>query len=114
MKTGKLFIVAVALLWVGAAGTAGAAPDLAAGKAKFQQLCATCHGPAGKGDGPAGASLNPKPRDLSVTTKTDAELKTIMTKGGAAAGLSPTMPPMGATLSDPELANVIAFIRSLK
>lgn len=114
MKTVTL-LIATTVLWTSAINAAVAAtPDLAAGKAKFQQLCATCHGQAGKGDGPAGASLNPKPRDLSVTTKTDAELKTIMTKGGAAAGLSPTMPPMGATLSDPELANVIAFIRSLK
>lgn len=114
MKTMTLCIAA-ALFWIGATGvSAAAAPDLAAGKAKFQQLCATCHGQTGKGDGPAGAALNPKPRDLSVTTKTDAEMKTIMTKGGAAAGLSPTMPPMGATLSDSELANVIAFIRSLK
>lgn len=114
MKIGKCLVAAV-LLWTAAVNVAlAAAPDLAAGKAKFQQLCATCHGQVGKGDGPAGAGLNPKPRDLSITTKTDAELKTIMTKGGAAAGLSPTMPPMGATLSEPELANVIAFIRSLK
>ena len=35
-----------------------------AGKKLFAQNCATCHGNEGKGDGPAGAALNPKPRNL--------------------------------------------------
>lgn len=30
----------------------------------FAQNCAMCHGNEGKGDGPAGAAMNPKPRDL--------------------------------------------------
>jgi len=39
--------------------------DPAAGKEKYDQICASCHGPGGKGDGPAAAALDPKPRDLS-------------------------------------------------
>jgi len=35
------------------------------GKAIFAQTCATCHGPDGKGDGPGGAGLNPKPRNFT-------------------------------------------------
>ncbi len=34
------------------------------GQKLFQTNCAMCHGPEGKGDGPAGAGLNPKPRNL--------------------------------------------------
>jgi mono/diheme cytochrome c family protein len=34
------------------------------GKKVFQMNCTMCHGPEGRGDGPAGASLNPKPRNL--------------------------------------------------
>lgn len=34
------------------------------GSKLFQTNCALCHGPKGIGDGPAGASLNPKPRNL--------------------------------------------------
>ena len=34
------------------------------GKKLFSLNCQTCHGPEGRGDGPAGASLNPKPRNL--------------------------------------------------
>lgn len=37
-----------------------------AGGEIFQTTCATCHGPGGHGDGPAGAALNPPPKDLSV------------------------------------------------
>ncbi|MBI5623289.1 MAG: cytochrome c [Elusimicrobia bacterium] len=35
------------------------------GTVLFDQYCVTCHGPAGKGDGPAGATLNPLPRDFT-------------------------------------------------
>lgn len=41
---------------------------MARGKALFAQTCATCHGPEGKGDGPAGASLNPRPRNFTAPT----------------------------------------------
>lgn len=34
------------------------------GKKIYAQNCAMCHGDAGMGDGAAGASLNPKPRNL--------------------------------------------------
>ena len=39
-------------------------PDLAAGAKLYQTLCAACHGAEGKGDGPAGAKLDPKPSDF--------------------------------------------------
>ena len=42
--------------------------QLAQGEKLFKMDCAPCHGLDGKGDGPAAASLNPKPRDYSVTT----------------------------------------------
>jgi mono/diheme cytochrome c family protein len=37
----------------------------AAGKELFRTHCATCHGPAGKGDGPSAANLHVVPPDLS-------------------------------------------------
>jgi high-affinity iron transporter len=36
-------------------------PDSARAAALYAQQCATCHGDAGKGDGPAGAGLDPPP-----------------------------------------------------
>lgn len=37
------------------------APDRARGRALFAELCATCHGPRGRGDGPRAADLKPPP-----------------------------------------------------
>ena len=50
---------------------AGAAPVvtpqlLQKGKAAFSENCASCHGQAGEGNGPAAAYLNPKPRNFST------------------------------------------------
>lgn len=44
-------------------------PELMArGKALYAQTCATCHGPEGKGDGPGGTGLSPKPRNFTVSS----------------------------------------------
>jgi mono/diheme cytochrome c family protein len=114
--------LAVGLLFAADAAVAG---DVAAGKAKYDMFCLSCHGPAGKGDGPVGAALNPKPRDFSAahfkfdadkdgTAGTDADLKLVIKNGAAAYGGSPMMAPWGATLSEADLENVVAFVRSLE
>ncbi len=91
--------------------------DMAKGKAAFQQYCASCHGTAGKGDGPMGAAMNPKLKDLSgkaynASLKEDYLVKLIK-EGGQAVGKSPMMPKMGGVLKDGEVTDVIAYIRSL-
>jgi mono/diheme cytochrome c family protein len=105
---------------------AALAGDAAAGKTIYtgKGTCWTCHGQAGKGDGPAGKALNPAPRDFSVGSfkfdsdkngkpGEDADLKLVITKGAAAFGGSPLMVPWGA-LSAKEVDDVIAYIRALK
>ncbi|MBI4411690.1 MAG: cytochrome c [Deltaproteobacteria bacterium] len=91
--------------------------DPAAGKAKYDMFCATCHGPTGVGDGAASAALNPKPRNFQdpmvMGKKTDADLKKVVKEGGAAAGLSSTMPAWGMAMTDADIDNVIAYIRTL-
>lgn len=108
--------------------SAAFAGDVAAGKAKFLELCVSCHGESGKGDGPTGKALaaagQPAPRDFTAgdfkldTDKdgkagTDADIKNVITKGAIAYGGSPMMAPVQG-LSDTDLDNIIAFIRSLK
>ncbi|MFO1519796.1 MAG: cytochrome c [bacterium] len=114
----KRFIIIFSALLTFAACSKASAPagDVAAGKAKFDQLCATCHGMKGEGDGPASAGLNPKPRNFHdaavMDKKTNEELKKVIKNGGAANGLSPVMPAWGGTLSDQDIDNVIAYIRT--
>lgn len=102
--------------WFGLAASAEKG-DVAKGKALYGNLCATCHGNAGKGEGPAAAALNPKPKDLTdkayVSKLEDNYLSNIVAKGGAAVGKSPLMPPFGASLKEQDVRNLIAFVRSL-
>lgn len=46
--------------------TAPSTGNMDTGKNLFAQNCATCHGATGKGDGAAGAALDPPPRNLTV------------------------------------------------
>ena len=103
---------------------AALAADAAAGKTTYETNCVSCHGASGKGDGPVGAVLQPPPRDFSTadfkfdtdgdgSPGTDADLKGVIAKGAAAFGGSPLMAPW-PTLSEDDVANVIAHIRSLK
>ncbi len=95
------------------------APDsaaVAAGAKLFGQYCQTCHGKTGRGDGPGAASLKPKPRNLTdpkqLKSKNDADLVKVISKGGPALGLSPAMVGWGPVLKEPQIRQVIAFIRS--
>src|SRR5437879_10602445 len=57
---------------------------IAAGKKLFAANCAMCHGPTGKGDGPAAAALNPKPAtfsDPNVCRESDGTLFWKMSEG---------------------------------
>lgn len=66
-KAGLQFASAALLIGSVAVQNARADEVVEKGKAVFNGAgaCVSCHGATGKGDGPAGAALNPKPRDLS-------------------------------------------------
>lgn len=84
---------------------------------KYTTFCAPCHGSAGKGDGPAAAALNPKPRNFGdgkyMNAKSDAQLINVIKNGGQSEKLSPLMTAFGNALSDKEIKGIVAYIRSL-
>jgi mono/diheme cytochrome c family protein len=101
---------------------AAAAPALTyearQGQAVYRHYCQTCHGEAGAGDGFNAYNLDPHPRDLSdpvfQKAKSDADLADAIRRGGSGVGLSALMPPWGHTLSERQVTDVVAFLRSLK
>jgi len=90
--------------------------DPKAGKAKYDANCVGCHGATGKGDGAAAAALNPKPQDHTdgkiMNALSDKYLFDIIKDGGAAVKKAPVM-PSNKKLTDQEIWDIVAYIRSL-
>ena len=96
---------------------AGGAPDVAAGAATYATYCSSCHGDTGAGDGPVAAGLDPKPAPHAdgsyMNALSDEHLTKVIELGGPSVGKSPLMAPWGGTLSDEQIRDVVAFVRSL-
>src|SRR3989442_1437891 len=77
--------------------------DVQAGRALFATHCATCHGEGGRGDGASASGFATRPSDLAdgrlMNGLPDEFLVSVITHGGPAQGLAPTMPPFDPTLS---------------
>jgi high-affinity iron transporter len=90
--------------------------DPAAGEKVYKARCVSCHGAAGAGDGPAGKVLNPKARDWTKgegLDLSDQQLFDSIKKGGPAVGRGKTMIAF-PSLSDADVWNVVAYIKTLK
>lgn len=98
-----------------AASDSFAAGDPVKGKESYDNICASCHGATGKGDGVAAAALEPKPRDLSnaefVSGLSDEHLIKVISKGGTSVGLSQLMPAWEGVLQPEDIQNVVEYIR---
>ncbi|MGH7725769.1 MAG: c-type cytochrome [Candidatus Eiseniibacteriota bacterium] len=96
------------------AAPAGATGEvsLAVGQKIVAEKCVLCHGTSGKGDGPGGAALNPKPRNWTdhsyMGSQTDDQLFTVIHDGKG------SMPAWGKTgiLSDSEIRSAIMAVRT--
>ena len=114
----SMIILFLALLTVIMWRTGEAAPsgDMQVGKELYQQRCAPCHGPDGKANTPTAQALNPKPRDHTngayMNALSNEHLQKVIKQGGPAVGKAPIMPPQ-ADLSDQQVQDLIAFVRSL-
>lgn len=93
---------------------AGDADAIAAGKVLFEAQCSSCHGPGGKGDGPAGQALNPPAADLTKVTEGDDYEFYRISEGGGFAPYNSAMPPHKSTLTEDQIWKIISFVDSLK
>lgn len=100
-----------------AGGAAAAQGDAKAGRALYNKWCTSCHGVRGKGDGPVAANLPVKPGNHTdgarMNTLPDTYLFTIIKQGGQAVQKSQMMPPWGTQLTDQQIRDLIAYVRSL-
>ena len=87
--------------------------SVTAGRTLFMTHCASCHGETGKGDGPIGLTLNPRPADLTLHAvpgvHTDAQLFEWISDGFPGS----RMPAFRSILSDTDRWNLVNFIRTL-
>lgn len=111
----RLF-AALAVLWLTPLPLRAVAADLHAGKQIYNAYCATCHSVNGNGDGPSAKWVKPIPRDFTacklMRMYKDADLVRAIKDGGPAAYVSYNMPPWGAVLTDKQIKNVLAYVRS--
>jgi len=101
----------------GDAVPAAPAGDATAGGELFATTCVACHGPTGEGVPNLGKDMT---ASEFIAGKTDAELIAFIKEGRDPSDpLNTTgvaMPPKGGnpSLSDQDLANIVAFIRTLQ
>jgi mono/diheme cytochrome c family protein len=110
--TGVLAVAASGVL--ATFGASGARADEA--KATYDKTCAACHGPGGKGDGPAAKMLKPAPEAFAagLKGKSDADIAKIIKEGGKAVGKAASMPAYGSKLSDEQISALVTYIKGLK
>jgi mono/diheme cytochrome c family protein len=97
------------------------APETAPpGRQLFVRWCATCHGPDGRGNGPAAPSLIPRPRDFTrglfkykstpaAQPPTDDDLVRVVTDGLQASA----MPYFRDLLSVDDIREVVGYVKTL-
>ena len=106
----KISCVALFLAFiVSSAAFANGAADARAGKDVFAQHCVPCHGADAKGNAAVAKMMKvtiPPLGSKEVQALSDADLSKVITDGKG------KMPAM-KTLSSADVANVVAFIRSL-
>jgi mono/diheme cytochrome c family protein len=122
----RLITLAIGLLWL-AIGAAAAQTDVdpsgverftdgaaAHGETLYQRYCRGCHGEDGRG---GAHTFMPHIQNLTkkdyIEFIPDGFLFTVIAEGGEAVGKSDYMPAWRGTLSEQNIKDVIAFIRTL-
>jgi mono/diheme cytochrome c family protein len=84
------------------------------GSIVFHHYCELCHGVKADGNGRAAKLYNPRPANLVMSDKNDAYKNLIIRRGGKMLGRSEFMPAWESELTDEQIADVIAFLRSIR
>jgi mono/diheme cytochrome c family protein len=94
----------------------GQADAAAAGQVLYTDNCASCHGDSAKGDGAAGASLDPKPANLVTVFSEDSDdrINWVINEGGPVMGFSASMAAWKGTLTQDEIWQIITYVHTLK
>jgi cytochrome c oxidase cbb3-type subunit 3 len=79
----------------------------------FMTNCVLCHGVHGDGKGHAAILYEPPPADLTRSTKSDVYKEAIIRFGGAWMRRSPFMPAWNHRLTNTEIQDVVAYLRTL-
>ncbi len=85
----------------------------------YQSFCTPCHGQQGNGRGPRARNeaLQPPPRNHTngfyMNMQSDVRLFKVIKNGGKANNLSHIMPQWKHILSDKQIFDIVAFIRTL-
>ena len=85
---------------------------IAKGKELFAANCTSCHGPEGKGDGDAGANLDPPPRNMTATDEYKyGHMELALFRTGAYGIEGTGMAPWGDILEPDEQWAITHYIR---
>lgn len=91
--------------------------NAARGKAVFQERCAICHGENGNGKSAVAQASKIKPADFTngplMARTSDRDLYRVVQDGGPAVGKSAQMLGFSGILSDAQIRDVVAYVRSL-
>ena len=86
--------------------------SLAAGATTYAQVCQTCHGTEGRGDGPAAVGLLPPPADLIIHVPLHSETDLFRFVRDGIPNTS--MAPQGGVLREEQIWHVVNYIRTLE
>lgn len=79
----------------------------------FANYCVTCHGINADGNGRAARLYTPRPANLRTSDKNDDYLGLIIRKGGGSIGRSEFMPTWEAELTEEQIRDLVAYLRSI-
>ena len=103
--------------WAGSITARSGNPEK--GKRVYDQYCVPCHGKEGKGNGTRVTveKLDPRPRNHTdgdyMNKRTNVELFKVDKGGGFSMNLSHQMPSWGHILTEEEIWDVVAYLRTL-